>query len=416
MQVVAQSNQQTRSTMQFVPVSLAKIGIGVTIIAFSSFLNAELTFRGWTPSFISLIIGSTAIFELIRFVFARLSDQNNKTRPYYILGFILASFGITLIPLFLDPANNLLMILPMILFYIGSAIMSTLIDSHMTAIASDNERSNVATAIQVSRLTGFAVGGILGSRIFVTRGSENEFFIIEDFFTSFTIMILVLFLITGMISLLSINDDARIIDTSSEFNFEHLKEDISSNHSLLMFLFIFLYPLGLFMQDQILEPYAIIRLGFQETEIGRLVSIWASLTLIFAPIGNLVAKKRNKLSVLLLGQVTGSIGLILIAYAGYILNTSILFLGVVFFGMGSGLFAVIGVTYMLDVAALHKRNLALLISFFGVVSTFSRSLAATLAAIILELSGDSFELVFIIEAFFFLLCIIPILKLEKIMK
>ena len=409
-------NQEKKSVMSLIPISLAKTGIGVTIVAFSSFLNAELTFRGWTPSIISLTIGSTAIFELIRFGFARLSDKNNRSRRYYVVGFILALLGISLIPLFLEPANSYLMILPMMLFYMGSAIMSTLIDSHMTAISTDNDRTNIATAIQVTRLSGFAIGGIVGAQLFATRGTENELQFAGDFFTSFTVIIFATFLFTGLVTLIYMRDRQRKIDTSSEFHFNQLVEDVTSPYSRPMFAFLFLYPIGLFMQDQILEPFAIHRLGFEADQIGTLVMLWASLTLIFAPIGSVIAKRVNKITALVSGQIIGSSGLLLIAFSGYILSETLLYVAVVLFGIGSGLFAVTGVTYMLDIATRHKRNLAMLISFFGIMQTISRSVAPTLAAVILHNTNDHFELVFIVEEIFFVLCIIPILKLERLIK
>lgn len=409
-------NHNKKSVMSLIPISLAKTGIGVTIVAFSSFLNAELAFRGWTPSIISLTIGSTAIFELIRFGFARLSDKNNKSRGYYLIGFFVALIGISLIPSFLEPPNSYLMILPMMLFYMGSAIMSTLIDSHMTAISTDTDRTNIATAIQITRLSGFAIGGIVGARLFVTRGTENELQFAGDFFTSFTVIIFATFLFTGLVTLIYMRDSQRRIDTSSEFNFNQLMEDVTSRYSRPMFVFLFLYPIGMFMQDQILEPFAIIRLGFRENQIGTLVMLWASLTLIFAPIGSVIAKRVNKLTTLISGQLIGSTGLVLIAFSGYLLSEYLLYVAVVLFGIGSGLFAVTGVTYMLDIAARHKRNLAMIISFFGIMQTISRSAAPTLAAIILHNTNDHFELVFMIEAVFFMLCIIPILKLERLIK
>ncbi len=403
------------SVSSLIPMSLAKTGISITIIAFSSFLNAELTFRGWTPDYISLIIGSTAIFELVRFIFARLSDKNNSSKRYYSFGFAIATIGIALIPQFLDPENNYKMMLPMTMFYMGSAIMSTLIDSHLTAISTDDSRSNIATAIQITRLTGFAIGGIIGARLFSMRSTDSAINFAGDFFTSFTMIILITFILTGLSTLLSINENDRVINTTSEFNYKTIVEDISTTPSKLLLVFLFLYPIGLFMQDQILEPFAIIRLGFQEDGVGKLVTIWAALTLIFAPLGNIIAKKLSKISVLVTGQSLSASGLILIALSGWYLNTSILYFGVVVFGIGSGLFAVIGVTYMLDIVALHKRNLALLLSIFGMMLTISRSISALLASTILHYSDQNFELVFVIEAIFSLLSVLPIIKLEKIL-
>lgn len=398
-----------------IPMSLAKTGIAVTIIAFSSFLNAELTFRGWKPDVIAMIIGSTAIFELIRFVFARWSDKYNKSKPFFTFGFFLGMAGIALIPQFMEPADNRLMIIPMALFYMGSAIMSTLIDSHMTAISTDEDRSNIATAIQLTRLSGFAIGGILGARLFVTRGTDHELNFAGDFFTSFTYIILLIFVLTSLSTWFSMKDEQRVLDTRSEFNFQGVKEDVLSSTSMLMLLFLFLYPIGLFMQDQILEPYAIIRLGFRENGVGTLVTIWASLTLIFAPIGNILSKRTNKLIVLVVGQSVGALGLLVIAGAGLLLDANLLYLGVALFGIGSGTFSVVGITYMLDIVALHRRNLAIMLSVFGMMLTISRSISATLAAFILRNFDNNFEFVFALEAIFFLVSMVPIIKLEKIM-
>lgn len=409
------SFRSEHKVIPLIPMSLAKTGIAVTIVAFSSYLVAELKYNLWSPDIISFIVGSTAIFELIRFVFARLSDKYNKSQPFFTFGFLLGAVGIAIIPEFLLPADNILMIIPMILFYMGSAIMSTLIDSHLIAISKDEDKSSVATVIQITRLSGFAIGGIIGARLYATKGENNELDFAGDFFKSFTYIILLIFVVTSLSTLLTMKDDHRVIDTRSEFNFQGVKEDVLSPTSQLMLLFLFLYPIGLFMQDHILESYSIERLDFKPSGVGTLVIIWASLTLVFAPIGNVLAKKTNKLKTLIVGQTVGTIGLLIIAGAGLLLNTNLLYFGVVLFGIGSGTFSVPGFTYMLDIVALHKRNLAIMLSVFGMMLTISRSIAATLAGIILRYTDDNYELVFFIEAIFFLVSMVPIIKLEKIM-
>ncbi len=307
-----------------IPISLAKTGIAVAIMSFSSFLNAELKFRGWETDVIAMVIGSTAIFEMVRFFFARWSDKYNKSKPFFTFGFFLGMAGIALIPEYMEPADNRLMIIPMALFYMGSAIMSTLIDSHMTAISTDEDRSNIATAIQLTRLSGFAIGGIFLGKLYATINNTDLDFA-GDSFTSFTYIILIIFVITSLSTLYFMDDGKRILDTRSEFKMKGVLEDILSPTSKLMLMFLFLYPIGLFMQDQILEPYAIERLGFEKTGIVTLVAIWASLTLIFAPIGNILSKRSNKLGVLIIGQSVGALGLIMIAGSGLLLNTNLLY-------------------------------------------------------------------------------------------
>ena len=75
----------------------------------------------------------------------------------------------------------------------GSSILTTLVDGNLTKISVQGDRGRIAAVIQVFRLSGFALGGIVGSILY----PEIEF---GDFLNLF----LIIYITIGLISVLSI--------------------------------------------------------------------------------------------------------------------------------------------------------------------------------------------------------------------
>src|SRR3989304_8389294 len=125
-------------------IALGHVGIGISIVALSSYVNSEMKFLGWESASISIFLGSAIIFELFRLYFAYLHDKYVKTRSFLAFGLTCALLGLLLIPSALFPIGNLLLVIVGGLFYTGSSIISTLIDAHLTAVTLPIQRNRVA--------------------------------------------------------------------------------------------------------------------------------------------------------------------------------------------------------------------------------------------------------------------------------
>jgi len=384
-------------------IAMVHISVGVAIVTISSFVNAEMKLANWSTSQISIFLGIPVLFELNRLIFAYLYDQYSILRPSLLVGLITSLIGILAIPAYIRPVGNILIIIMISLFYFGSSILTTLVDANLTQMSSSEERSNVAGTIQVLRLTGFAIGGIVGS-ILYSRISFNQ---LLQFVAIF-------YLLIGLISVGSVTNVPIL--THERFGFvdsiRQLSSLISGGMPFLMMVFLILYPIGLFMQDLILEPFAIEIFNFGRENVGRVVAIWTSLTLIFVPLGVYLDNRFNRLLPILGGQFLSVIGLVGIGISSLTTVIPLFYGSLVIFGIGNGLASAPSIGMMLEVCAAHPKYLALLLGFFGIMSTIGRSLASVTGGLILYLSANNYIILFLIEAVIVIFATIPLYLLH----
>ncbi len=380
------------------------MAVAMVTVVLGSFVNAEMSLQGWKTSQISIFLGIGVYFEVIRIYFGRLSDRKNKVKPYIIFGLLISSVGLIAIPFTITPAGNLSIIFFVILLSVGTAVISTLIDSHVTAISTPKERNKVAGTIQGLRLAGFALGGILGFLLY------SRFVFVE-----FVAIILGLYLLMSIISLFNISDAERIIISNRRsinllaMDYQFLKQSTT----IMMIVFLLLYPLGLFMQDNVLEPYAINVLGFDKSGVGRLSAIWGIVTLLFVPLGIRLSNRFGRILISVIGQFLAATGLIMMAISGILGIYSYLYAGLVLFGSGAGLYSVPGIASMFDVAAKSPDFLATNLAIFGILVTLSRGNAGILSGFILTATNENYYVVFFIEALISLISILPYVFLER---
>jgi MFS family permease len=400
-------NADHLSTFKIMLISATHLGVGVSIVAISSFLNAEMKLGGWPSSSIAFYLGIPVLFELIRLPFAHYYDAKGILRRSLLLGLITSLGGLILIPQAILPVENYLILIGASAFYFGSSILTTLVDANATIISSDEDRSRVAGVIQTFRLIGFALGGVLGSILYRSLDFQLFILIIAGFYA-----------VVGIISIISVVPSTNLdSDTPSLLsNLGKLPLLLTQASPRLMVLFLILYPIGLFMQDLVLEPFAIDVLGFQRGNVGQLVAVWTTLTLIFVPIGVILANRRGRLLPIVTGELMSFIGLILFALTPAIPNVQLFYTGLILFGMGNGIASAPAIGMMLDVSASFPGQVALLLGFFGIMTTAGRSLAAVMAGVVLLLTSDSYQLLFLIEAIVVIFGLIPLLLLDPILR
>jgi len=404
------------SQVLFTGISFGYIGVGMVIVTLSSFLNSELKFNGWKSSTISFFLGIPILLESVRIYGGLFFDRYGRIIIIMMFSFILALLGLILLPNETLPTSNLGIVPVLGLVYAGSAVITTLIDAYMTKISRKEFRARVAGTLQTSRLTGFAVGG-LGGSILYPRLS----------FSTFMGVILVMFILTVLISIFFIISlEKRLshhVDDSSVENekktdteiqnvtLRKLIQMVKERTPSLMSLYLILFSLGLFMQDFILETFAIDNFGFEDEGIGKITALWSSLTLIFVPVGVLLDKKfLSRQRLILLSTSLATFGLLLIAITSNNSTKSvpIFYLGIIFFGIGNGLVSAPGIATMLDVSETYPKTLGLLLAFFGLLITFGRFSAAIFAGLLLHLTNQSYWPVFFVEAIILLFSIWPI--------
>ena len=398
--------------LKLIIIGFGQIGVGIGVVLIGSFLVAELKFIGWEASTISLYLGIATVFEVTRLFFGHLSDNLQRTRILIIHGTMMAILGLYLIPYFMQSSANLLILFPLIMFSIGSAVVSTLIDAHLTAITTSEHRSKIAGIIQTSRILGFAIGGVFGSQLY-----EQIPFNLS--FQNFVFRIAGLALVFMTISILVIHDSDRLVRVSNDsFNFKERMSFIIStlNHPMAKMLYIFLifYPLALFMQDFVLEAYAVENLNYLRDDIGTIVTISSILTLIFIPFGVLIESKTDRLKAFVVSLVLMSFGIL-----GFILtfyNPKVFIPAIILFAIGSGVNTAPGFAYLLDVCSYFQENMTTMLAFSGLLITLGRSFSGIMSGFLLLTTENNYFSVFGVELLVTMLIIFPIYKLNSYTK
>ena len=399
-------------------ISAIHIGVGLSIVTITGFVNAEMKFQGWNSSNIAMFFGIAILFELSRLIIGYMQDRRPKIKEYLIFGSTLSFLGLILIPIKIGHINNPIFIVGLALYYGGTAILTTLVDSHLTLSSHPKDRNRISGILQSARLIGFAGGGILGS---ITYAKFD--------FGIFIGMINIILLLTVIVTLLSIDSKNTQFrskvsrSASSQFNSSSMKKEYKKNQSLvsllfdkdimLMCSFLILFSIGLFMQDLILEPFAISKLEFGKSDVGKLVAIWGIGTLVFVPIGSTIEGKIGKLRTISVGQIIATIGMIIISFSSEFSDIILFYVGLIVFSMGGGISSSPAISVMLDLCHINLNHTSFLLGVFGFIITLGRSIAAIVSGIILSKSNDNFTIIFIVEGVFLILALIPIVPISK---
>ena len=176
-------NQPSRTGRIFA-VSLVHFSIGISIVAVGTYIPAQLASAPyfWSTTAIAFLLGTAILFETFRLVIGYFGDRRSilgsYRRNYVFLGLIVESLGLILISQLI---GSILIIVGMILFAIGSATVATISDVYLIDISDASKRSRVGAILQMSRLGGFAAGGIMGLILFERLDFTNFFIFLALF-------------------------------------------------------------------------------------------------------------------------------------------------------------------------------------------------------------------------------------------
>ncbi len=393
-------------------ISIAHLTIGIGIIALSTYIPAELKFQNWSESSIAYLVGIATLFELSRLFIGYYGDSGKISyKKFFVLGIITSIAGLIVIA---NTIGNYFVLLGMILFTIGSAMLSTIIDAYLISKTEIENKNKIAAVTQFFRLTGFAVGGILG--VFLYEALP---------FMLFFYFIALLHLLASIITLSLIQAPQELHSNQLNENhvdFSQLVTGLKDRAVIGMTLFLILYPIGLFAQDAVLEPFAIGVLHLTKSGVGRMASIWGTATLLFIPLAIIAERKISRIWTIFIGLLLASTALLIIAYLGTIVPTTvteiksaqnILFLLLFIFGAGLGLMTTPGTAMMFDICAHNKTLTTSLIAYFGIIVTLSRASASFLSGLILDLTNTNFTFLFSLEALILFSSLFPLLYVNK---
>ena len=414
--ITSHTNLTNLSVYRIILISIAHLTIGIGIIALSTYIPAELKFQNWSESSIAYLVGIATLFELSRLIIGYYGDSGKITyKRFFLLGLIISIFGLITIA---HTIGSYVVLFGMISFTIGSAILSTIIDAYLISNSKESNKNKIAATTQFFRLTGFALGGILGVILYEKISFILFFYIIAGMHLVASVTAFVLLNETTQL-----NSKKGLIQKKTEF--AELLHALKERAVIGMTIFLILYPIGLFAQDAVLEPFAIGILKVSKSGVGRMASIWGTATLLFIPLAILAEKRLGRVLTIFIGLSMASLALLAIGFLGTTVPVSdseirtsqnTLYILLFFFGAGLGLMTTPGTAMMFDICAHNRMLTTSLIAYFGIIVTLSRATAAFLAGIVLDVTHSNFTLLFSIEAIILFSSLFPLLYVDKLFK
>lgn len=172
----------------------------------------------------------------------------------------------------------------------------------------------------------------------------------------------------------------------------------------LFFTFLLVMTISLFMQDPILEPYAGQVFKMPLAESTRLnVFYGMGILIAYGVAGFLVVPRLGKRRTAKMGCILVAFSALLLGLSGFTANPAFLKLGLVLFGLATGVLTTAAISLMLDLTAAEAAGT--FIGAWGLAQAISRGLAVVIGGAILDIGRKllpnlelAYGIVFVLEA------------------
>jgi MFS transporter, BCD family, chlorophyll transporter len=163
----------------------------------------------------------------------------------------------------------------------------------------------------------------------------------------------------------------------------------ASRQTGLFFSFLLLMTMSLFMQDAVMESYGGQVFGMCVSDTTRLNAFWGMGTLLgISTAGFLVVPRLGKKQTARLGCLLVAMTMTVVIAAGVSANPRFLQLGLVLFGLASGITTTGAISLMLDLTAVQTAGT--FIGAWGLAQAMARAFATVLGGIVLDVGHGLF--------------------------
>jgi len=387
-----------------VQIGLYHLLFGMAVVALDGFLPARHEVLGISVLWTGVVLATYSYAQISRIPFGLFSDTrplfSRRRTSYIVVGNLIATLGFLTIPFVVSRA---ILLISVILFSMGLSLSGPAADALLIDLSSMQERSRAASVLHSLRIFGFALGGILGAVLHRIWGFTQLFLVFGGIMLILTIMSVLRVPDSSLTKqpVISLNGQVNVISRVVK-----LKKALMQKDVLLMTLFLFIFQIGLFMQNTILERFGVGELLMPEEQAGTLNATWAIATLVAVILtGFFLIKKIGRLSAAYLGFIIAACGLFVISLAE---TLRFLYIGAFIFGFGSGMGSIPAIALMMDIC--EGEIAASMIAFFGLIDALGKGTAAFLAGGGSQLLG--YRAIFQIEIIF-LLVALPLLRLTQ---
>lgn len=178
----------------------------------------------------------------------------------------------------------------------------------------------------------------------------------------------------------------------------------ASRQTGLFFTFLLVMTISLFMQDPILEPYAGQVFKMPLAESTRLnVFYGIGILIAYGVAGFLVVPRLGKRKTAKMGCILVALSALLLGFSGFTANPAFLKLGLVLFGLSTGVLTTAAISLMLDLTAAEAAGT--FIGAWGLAQAISRGVAVVIGGAVLDTGRKllpslelAYGIVFVLEA------------------
>lgn len=168
-----------------------------------------------------------------------------------------------------------------------------------------------------------------------------------------------------------------------------LKVLTASRQTGIFFLFLLMMTLGLFLQEPILEPYGGEVFGMTIAETTRLNAFWGTGTLIgLGATGFWIVPRLGKFNTTRLGCLLVAGCFLLLLLAGFTADQRLLMVGLLLFGLASGITTTGALNLMLDLTAAETAGT--FVGAWGLSQAIARGGAVVIGGSMLDLGRQLF--------------------------
>jgi len=226
-------------------------------------------------------------------------------------------------------------------------------------------------------------------------------------------------LVLGLLGLVRLEGrDTDFQTQAEELSWAAMFQTVRSNRqATLFFWYLVILLIAILGQDILLEPYAAEAFGFTVRETTRITALWGISMLVALLTGGALEGRLPKKTIAALGAWTALAGFGLIIMSSFGPDRSLLYLGVVVLGAGTGLSTVSNLAIMLDMTT--AGSVGLFIGTWGMATAFSRLVGSIMGGVVRDvitratqapLSG--YIVVFTVEALLLLVSLIMLRRID----
>jgi BCD family chlorophyll transporter-like MFS transporter len=414
---------------------LFQMGLSMMSILTLGVLNRVMIQEIAIPAtLVSLVLALPAFVSPARIWFGQLSDAK-PIWGYHRTGYVWVGAAIFAIAAFLSvqvlwqlniAANNAggwvwttqtigwtaLLALVFAVYGIALCASSTPFAALLVDVSEEDNRSKVVSIVWSMLTVGIIVGAIISSRLLKQLTPEADIETLQAAVNR--LFMIVPAIVFGLAIAATLGVEKKYSQYSRRSTVVNREDSITlgkaweiltaSPQTGLFFTFLLVMTISLFMQDPILEPYAgqVFKMSLAEsTRLNIFYGI--GILIAYGVAGFLVVPRLGKRKTAKMGCILVALSAVLLGLSGFTANPAFLKLGLVLFGLSTGVLTTAAISLMLDLTAAEAAGT--FIGAWGLAQAVSRGLAVVIGGAILDTGRKllpnlelAYGLVFVLEA------------------